>query len=134
MNDPNVISFFERFGYNIKDALTPGLGPEVNVDLKLENHGYSYGSKIILGNSCFTDSKHEVQSIASTISHELGHIAAESYYMYNNSGSVDLSSLKVPHYSNIDNSNDERRHPEGYAAEWVWWGYHWYNNSPMNMK
>ncbi len=129
MNDPNVIQYFARFDYNIQEALTPGLGPEVNVNLALPYHGQSGDvDSMQLGNSCFTASS-QVQSIASTITHELGHIAAYWYAENNPPGSqVDLSDINFPDYSSIDNSSDEMANPEGYAAEWVWWGFYWSQN------
>ena len=125
-DSPAVVAYFNKFGYDIKTALTPGEGPDVYVDKSLNAHGdsppISFDS-LRVGNSCFSDSNKK-QSIASTISHELGHLAS-NWYFFNNRTEANISDLGYPSSYSVHPADG----PYGYTAEMVWWGAYYYKDT-----
>lgn len=109
-----IISYFDRFGYDIRTAITPGEMPDLFIDLKLQNHGYSTSyESITLGHSCF-DTKDMSQAVKSTITHELGHIA-ESWSDKNSGYKPDISDIFSRPYYNRDREDGIY----GYTTEWL---------------
>ena len=129
-SDPSIVSYFDRFGYDIKRAVTPGEGPDVYIDKSSPYHGDSRGfyDQFKLGGPCFTD-KDQMQSLFSTLSHELGHMAenwSQAYY----GKEPDISDLFSRPYYQRD--KDDRVY--GYTSEWVmtggiWTGRRWLDKS-----